>query len=86
MSAFRRSDMMARGRRCTRGTTQRSFAWPRRDGSVPWVPPAVDVDLIDLTDRKGAWALEEMERGMAEHWMGYRRTMNRRKLAGSGLA
>lgn len=51
--------------------------------SVPWAPPAVNVDLID---RKGAWALEEMEQGMAEHWMGYRRAMNRRKLAGSGLA
>jgi len=46
----------------------------------------VDLDLIDLTDRKGAWVLEEMERGMAEHWMGYRRAMNRRKLVGSGLA
>ena len=41
--------------------------------SVPWAPPAVDVDLNDLTDGKGAWAPEEMERGMAEHWMGYRR-------------
>ncbi|MCY4440759.1 MAG: hypothetical protein OXE53_11200 [Deltaproteobacteria bacterium] len=38
-------------------------------------PPAMDVDLIDLTDRKGT-----------EHWMECGRAMNRRKLAGSGLA
>ena len=38
----------------------------------------------NLTDRKGAWALEEMEQGMAEHWMGCRRAVNRHKLAGGG--
>lgn len=67
------------------GTTRRSLAWPGRGGSSRGRRPAVDVNLIDLTDRKGA--LEKMGRRMrAEHRMEYRREMNRRRLAGSGLA
>ena len=37
----------------------------RATRALPKRRDAVDVDLIDLTDRKGTWVLEEMERGPA---------------------
>lgn len=39
-----------------------------------------------LNDREGGMGAGGDGAGMAEHWMGYRRATNRRKLAGSGLA
>ena len=69
-SAFRRSDMMAGG---IAGAARagRPGGASRGRASRPWRSvsgaAAVDVDLIDLTDRKGAWALVRVDRGTAEH-------------------
>ncbi len=69
-SAFKRSDMMAR-EIAAAAHAGRPGGVSRGRASHLAVLCAAAVD-VDLTDRKGAWAREEMERGMAEHWMGCR--------------